>query len=226
MPERIDLTGERFGRLVALRPSHADKRGEWLWLCRCDCGNEVIVRGAHLRSSATRSCGCLRAELSSGKRWSDVMREKRRKTFDQKRESLFWSRVAKRSDAECWLWTGGHGSRYPTFCGIGAHRYSYKLHHGSIPPGMIVMHTCDTPFCVNPDHLRLGTLRDNRADCVQKNRHAKGSTQGHSRFTEKDIHTIRARRREGECLVKIAADYDTYASVISGIANHVSWRHI
>ena len=54
-----DLTGQRFGKLVVVRESHKDRRGEWKWLCKCDCGNETIVYGSHLRNGDTVSCGCV-----------------------------------------------------------------------------------------------------------------------------------------------------------------------
>lgn len=68
MPKKIDLTGERFGRLLVIREAGRDKRGEVLWMCRClgkngdDCGNEVVVRGDHLRRESIKSCGCLSRE--------------------------------------------------------------------------------------------------------------------------------------------------------------------
>ena len=68
MPEKIDLTGERFSRLLVIRECGRDKHGEVLWLCRClgkngnDCGKEVVVRGYHLRSESIKSCGCLSRE--------------------------------------------------------------------------------------------------------------------------------------------------------------------
>ena len=61
MGNRIDLTGQRFGRLVVQREAES-KHNEATWLCRCDCGNEVIVTGYKLRHGHTQSCGCLRAE--------------------------------------------------------------------------------------------------------------------------------------------------------------------
>lgn len=67
----IDLTGQRFGRLVAIRMVKQTDTEMMLsgncthWLCKCDCGNEAIVRGDSLRRGATRSCGCLRRETSS-----------------------------------------------------------------------------------------------------------------------------------------------------------------
>ena len=65
MPKKIDLTGQPFGRLVVIREAGRAKDGTVLWLCRCDCGNELVVRGDHLRSEHTQSCGCLRRGLNT-----------------------------------------------------------------------------------------------------------------------------------------------------------------
>lgn len=64
MAIRKDITGVRFGRLVALEPSHKNKKGEWFWLCKCDCGEEVVARTSHLNSGGTQSCGCYNKEKS------------------------------------------------------------------------------------------------------------------------------------------------------------------
>ena len=59
MPKKIDLTGQPFGRLVVIREYGRDKWGKVLWLCRCECGNECVVRGDQLKNQRTQSCGCL-----------------------------------------------------------------------------------------------------------------------------------------------------------------------
>jgi len=87
----------------------------------------------------------------------------------------FWDRVDKSGD--CWLWTG---NRFPAGLGYGrfirwpAHRIAYELTHGSIPDGLCVLHSCDNPPCVRPDHLFLGTITDNNADRDAKGRLARG----------------------------------------------------
>lgn len=58
MGYKIDLSGQKFGKLIVLRYSHNDKRRKSYWLCRCECGNEVIVSGSNLKSGNTSSCGC------------------------------------------------------------------------------------------------------------------------------------------------------------------------
>lgn len=100
-------------------------------------------------------------------------------------ESRFWSQVRVRG--ECWEWQGSlsyrpNGERgYGKFQYrgvVGAHRVAYTLSHGPIPVGCLVMHTCDNPPCVRPDHLTVGTVTDNNED-----RHRKGRSRGASAKT-------------------------------------------
>lgn len=90
----------------------------------------------------------------------------------------FWSKVVKTDT--CWIWIGagstskkGYGQiRLPGAKGrqTSAHRVSWILHRGEIPIGLDVLHKCDNPPCVNPDHLFLGTNQDNVNDKVSKGR--------------------------------------------------------
>jgi len=64
MREVIDLTGNKFGRLMVIDRSYPNQGINLMWLCKCDCGVKKVVRGSHLKDGHTKSCGCLRNELS------------------------------------------------------------------------------------------------------------------------------------------------------------------
>lgn len=92
----------------------------------------------------------------------------------------FWAQAEKK-ESGCWLWTGkrnprhDYGQFYVGWDGkryreIRAHRASWMLVHGDIPKGQEVLHTCDTPLCVNPDHLFLGDKSANMRDAAKKGR--------------------------------------------------------
>lgn len=80
----------------------------------------------------------------------------------------------------CWNWNGstsrGYGHKKLKGKGRLAHRLSYQLFNGEIPAGLQVMHKCDNRKCINPDHLTLGTNRDNQIDSMQKGRWKKPPT--------------------------------------------------
>ena len=88
----------------------------------------------------------------------------------------FWRYVRKTE--YCWIWTGsknssgpyGYGELYVRGKKVKAHRFSWEIHNGPIPSGLYACHHCDNPPCVRPDHLFIGTQRDNALDCERKNR--------------------------------------------------------
>lgn len=93
-------------------------------------------------------------------------------------ERRFLKRIRKTNEPNgCWLWTGARCSPAPygqMRVADGrrhhAHRISYTIHKGPIPEGMLVRHACDNPPCVNPDHLDIGTFRDNSRDALERGR--------------------------------------------------------
>lgn len=101
------------------------------------------------------------------------------------------------------------------------HRMAYCQHHGlhiSEIFGKIVMHTCDNPRCINPDHLRLGTTEDNIKDKLNKGRQARlrGELCGMSKLTDQQVIQIREQRASGRMVKDIAESF--------GITAHHAWR--
>lgn len=64
--QRVDISGQRYGRLTVLHPSGRDKHNRALWECLCDCGSKKIIAGVSLRKSHIKSCGCLKNEINHG----------------------------------------------------------------------------------------------------------------------------------------------------------------
>ena len=130
----------------------------------------------------------------------------------------------------CWLWTGlvdknGYGRITVSYKGDKAHRVSYEQYVGPIPDGLIVCHKCDTPACINPDHLFLGTHADNIADRDAKGRHVPsyGESNGSAKLTAASVMAIRAARGKQR---EIAAKFDISQQTVSNIKRGRIWAHI
>lgn len=120
----------------------------------------------------------------------------------------FWLQVQK-SDT-CWLWTAHESIDYHgrvRWMGKmhGAHRVSWRLaNNAEIPHGLFVCHRCDTPACVNPDHLFLGTCKQNMEDMISKSRHRNQKKthckRGHE-LSENNVYKRPGRERERQCKI-------------------------
>lgn len=111
MPAAIELTGQRFGRLVVLRRAGSDRHGSALWLCRCDCGKEVVVRGSDLRSGNTQSCGCLNRECAA-ERCRNRTAHGHARRGERSRAHRCWGGMMKRCN-------NPHDKAYPRYGGRG-----------------------------------------------------------------------------------------------------------
>lgn len=147
----------------------------------------------------------------------------------------FWSKVDKKSDDECWIWTGAKTPKGYGLIGIGkdsdgityAHRLSFSMHHGEITIGMMVCHECDNPSCVNPKHLFIGTAKENTGDMMNKGRHRAGivlgENHGKSKLTADDVKAIRSL---GISQLRIAKLYGVSQSCIASIMLRKTWSHV
>jgi hypothetical protein len=149
----------------------------------------------------------------------------------------FWSRVNKTGD--CWLWMAGAAQGYGEFYWLErgkhnrfyrAHRFSYELHFGPIPPGLFVLHNCDNRACVRPEHLRLGTNQDNMNDKVVRRRHPahRGAWAPGRKLTNKHVSEIRRRYAAGAITQKaLASLYGISLRTVSDVIRRASFiNHI
>ena len=140
----------------------------------------------------------------------------------------FLNKTQWNHDTLCWHWSGGLGrGGYGAFWYKGktmpAHRWSYEYFIGPIPKNKFVCHECDNPSCVNPYHLWIGGAIENVSDMVSKNRQAKGSKQGLSKLTEKQVKSI---RKDNRLQTIIAKEFGIDQTQVSNIKTKKHWRHI
>lgn len=133
----------------------------------------------------------------------------------------------------CWLWTGGIDSDgYGIFTirhanSKHASRYSWIFHRGKVPNGLYVLHQCDVRACVNPDHLFLGTARENTHDMIKKGRQCVGTKHPRSKLTEVQVLEIRASYTPVRGKIKeLSEKYGVDGALIKRIVDRRVWKHI
>lgn len=150
-------------------------------------------------------------------------------------EDRFWEKVSKGEKDECWKWQGrisiyGYGLFYTSDkkTQTAAHRYSWSLHNSkTIPEGMYVCHTCDSPACVNPKHLFLGTPEDNSKDMVRKGRHRFGENSPMAKLTEKQVKDMWRLWNTGDySKAALSRKFGVGKGTVREILTGKSWRHI
>lgn len=141
----------------------------------------------------------------------------------------FWEKVQFGRPDECWIWSGarnlkGYGSFGRGFHDtILAHHLAFEFENGWNAP--YVMHTCDTPPCVNPRHLRAGSPAENSRDMVAKDRSPRGERAPGAKLTEADILTI--REAAPKTLHRfLAARYGVSRQTIGDVVRGRRWRHV
>ena len=157
----------------------------------------------------------------------------------------FWSKVEK--TPTCWNWTASKRAKgYGAFVWADesgaiiqgrAHRFSWEIINGPIPAGLCILHRCDNPRCVNPEHLFIGTKADNNADMLAKGRRVKGGVKcgsagkwpraekhPNARLDWDSIALIRQDRDNGLSFSKISNKYNVTISTAYKICKNLSWK--
>lgn len=195
--------------------------------------------------SVTQVCsldGCSRPRIGRGycgkhyQRWrkyGDPMKTQICRSDDEDFEARFWEQANPTADVtKCWLWGGAiNESGYGKMClkrpysylqGVGrtvmTHRLAYAMYYKNDPGELVVRHRCDTPQCINPHHLILGTVADNNADKKQRGGYFKGGHLKRVYLDENQVRTVRRRVEAGDSRRKIAREMSTSHKVISNIA--------
>ena len=147
----------------------------------------------------------------------------------------FWRKVAKGQPNECWEWLGGkrtngYGQIQEGGKGSGtlsAHRTSYSIHFGKIPKGLVVMHKCDNPSCVNPNHLMLGTHKANILDMINKGRRVVvaplGTENGKAVLDEEKVRFIRQSKDRHTV---VARQLGVSPNAVRGVRIGRTWSHV
>ncbi len=131
----------------------------------------------------------------------------------------------------CWEWQGaitrqGYGVVGRSHRLFGAHRLSYAAFRCVIPEGQYVCHTCDNPGCVNPEHLFVGTQRDNLQDAAKKGRTERGAERHNAVLNEAQVRSIKQALDQGESQASLARTYTVHSNVIYRIAGGITWKYI
>ena len=181
------------------------------------CGRTFQTRHASKKPTARRYC-------STECRWAARREPSTDYTF-----AHFWARVEK--TATCWLWMGsrhktGYGQLYWNGRTTRATHVAWESTNGPVPIGIFVLHTCDNPPCVNPDHLFLGTHLTNAQDKEFKGRghQPRGERNSHAKLTTDQVMAIRNRYTQGSCTYGgLATEYGVGDEAIRRIVLGMTW---
>ena len=137
--------------------------------------------------------------------------------------------IIRLTESGCWIWMsslnkGGYGKTgLGTGSHLSAHRVSYENKFGPIPKDKFALHICDIRCCVNPDHIFLGTQKENMADKVKKNRQAKGEKHGMRKLTEAQVVEIKSTTKRA---ITLAKEFNCSATTIRQIKSGLYWKHL
>jgi hypothetical protein len=187
-------------------------------VCGCGCGARTAIAE---RTDTAR--GWVKGQPKRALRGHRVTPR-----YRESPEKRFWALVAKTDT--CWLWQGSTLRGYGLFRFVPgesmrrAHRVAWELTRGTIPLGKYVLHRCDVPHCVNPEHLFLGSQADNMQDASKKGRLPRGSNRASAKLTATQVRAIRTAADAGQSQRSLAREYSVSTPTVRAIVERVTWR--
>lgn len=151
---------------------------------------------------------------------------------DEPWETRLWKNVIREEHPKgCWLFKlKANVKGYPLLKRNGKEervsRLMWEFHHGPIPEGLQIRHTCDNPKCVNIDHLLTGTAQDNANDRVARNRTVKGEKHSNAALTETQVREIMALKGKGMLLREVAEMFGVGMTTICELWKGKRWKHV
>lgn len=210
--------GMRFGALTVLSRLRSTLRGHE-WLCQCACGRITTRCSTLLRRLQQARCGrCAYANIITITPTLDE---------DSLREFVSFVQAGPTVDS-CWAWGGkafppdGRGKFSNNGSDCSASRFAWEAFCGPVPAGLVVLHLCDNPGCVNPDHMSVGTQAANMFDKRRKGR----AVGGGARLDPSAVRDIVLRVGNGESPKALAAKYSVSATAIRRAAQGATWRRM
>ena len=196
---------------------------------RClHCGKEFRIKQSSIAAGEGKFC-------SNSCRLESIHQEAQGRVMER-----LWSKIAVTPDpSQCWDWMAstfdnGYGQFKVGTKNWRAHRFVWTMVHGPIPDDLVVCHRCDNPLCCNPDHLFLGSNRDNSQDMVSKGRQrgnkgehsVRGSNHPHAKLTEDAVRDIRKRFSQGDTSSTLGRQYSVTKETILSVVHRKTWRHV
>jgi len=225
MPKLIDLTGKKFQHLIALYRVE-NKGNKTQWMFRCECGKTKEIPAYCVTQNRIHSCGC------KAKAGGPIQLSRLKKQLMEN---------VKISEKGCWEWQrqidkDGYGFwGLPSIKMQRVHRISWFLHNGKIPEDMLILHHCDNPPCCNPEHLYVGTVKDNLRDSIERGlfpfgpnpkKAQKGEKNPKAKLTEDMVKYIRFLCDKGFNKKEMASFFNVHITAIRNILLKKTWRHI
>lgn len=210
-PMRVEVApGEVFGMRVVISEAEPCPRGTRRLRVRCACGREDLVHLRTLRAGKGRAClNC--------------------------RDGALYERIATQSTPQadgCWTWSGyAMPDGYPRVRHKGGRvivsRALLTRQLGrALSTDEMACHTCDRPWCVNPDHLFVGHARDNSADMAQKNRSAFGAHHPRAKLDDERVRAILSSIAAGASKHALAKEYGVSKRTVQFIAQRRTWQRV